>query len=99
MLYRWAEWRDRQEVEDWLIEDDRRLLALVRSCLRDENITNAADPLSRRQRQSFVKFIQDVIDLEKFQDQIANLLRRDELSENDKIRLRLLQEGIESNRA
>jgi len=99
VLYWWAEWRDRQEVEDWLIEDDRRLLALVRACIRDENITNAADHGSRRQLQSIVKAIQDVIDLKKFQDQIANLLRRDDLTENDKNRLKLLQEGTESNRA
>lgn len=93
VLYRWRDWGEKTLVANWLegyLKEDSNFLSFLNKLIPDDAIGSGKDPVSSLKSRRYLSAVQDFIKIEDYADHLHRLSSRDDLTENDKIRLRLL---------
>jgi predicted KAP-like P-loop ATPase len=92
LLYRWKEWGG-EELANWLREflvNDANILLLLNKLIPDDKISRTDDPISDLRERGYLNRVQDFINIDAHADRIESLNQRDDLTNEDRTRLKLV---------
>jgi predicted KAP-like P-loop ATPase len=93
VLYAWKDWSGEETVANWLqdfLSHDDNFLFFLRKRIPDDEIRSGEDAISDLKGRQYLDRIKDFIKIEDYADRIEALSRRNDLTEKDKIRLKLI---------
>jgi predicted KAP-like P-loop ATPase len=97
VLYRWRDWSGAEPVQTWLasyLREERNFLSFLQKLIPDEHIGSGEDPVADLKWRRYLDTVQDFISIEACTDEIERLNGRGDLTKEDRVRLKLLQNNI-----
>ncbi len=96
VLYRWKDWGAEEDLASWVsrvVQDDRDLLTFLQALIPDNEIYLIRDPISDLRERRYLERVRSFVNISDLHDRIELISRRTDLTEKDRIRLRLILEG------